>query len=462
MMGESPTIAVLQMLANPALGQPAEYPIDPQQGLVLGREPSCQVVLDSQRHAMVSRRHAEIRLAAVQSLAQPVWWICDLNSANGTFLNGRRLQGCSLVQAGDRIMLGQQGPEFQFTLRPVTLPPRAVGTTGTTTLATRPAAVPVAVGAAIGAPNPATPDELTLTQLFPIFSSGLDLRRKAFLLPGAISVGFVVALFAAVGRPVVFNLILAAYLAIACYYFVYRLCGKPKPWWVLVLTAGVTALLLRSPVLPLFSFVFRELLPGAVRTDDRTLAFPVQLVQMFFGAGLMEELLKALPLLVLLGLSGLSKSRSKSRWGIVEPLDGILLGAAAAIGFTMIETLGQYVPSIIQNTQLQAGEELSQLQGLQLLIPRLLGSISGHMAYSGYFGYFIGLTVLRPQQRWTILAIGYVTAAGLHALWNAMGGVSPLLLAITGMLSYAFLATAIVKARSLSPNRAQNFATRLN
>jgi RsiW-degrading membrane proteinase PrsW (M82 family) len=138
------------------------------------------------------------------------------------------------------------------------------------------------------------------------------------------------------------------------------------------------------------------------------------------------------------------------------------MGFCSAIGFTMIETLGQYVPSIIQNTQLQAGGELSQLQGLQLLIPRLLGSISGHMAYSGYFGYFIGLAVLRPKQRWIILGVGYVTAAGLHALWNTMGGVSPVLLAIVGMVSYAFLATAIVKARALSPNRAQNFATRLN
>jgi RsiW-degrading membrane proteinase PrsW (M82 family) len=453
-MGDASTIALLLDISQRAGGQTLEYVIDPAHVCLLGREPGCQVVLDSDRYGMVSRRHVEIRLAADQSSGLPSWWICDLNSANGTFVNGRRLQGCGLLQPGDRITLGQQGPEFRFELRLTTLPPLPVGV--------KPMPESFTVAAVASRSGKVPQQDLTLTQLFPIFSSGLDLRRKAFLLPGAISVAFVVALFAAVGQPLLFNLILAAYLAIVCYYLVYRLCGKEKPWWVLVMTAGVTAMLLRSPVLPLFSFVFRELLPGAIQTDDRALAFPVKLVQMFFGAGLMEELLKALPLLVIVGLSGWRGLRGRSHWGIVEPLDGILLGAASAIGFTMIETLGQYVPSMIQNTQLQAGADLGQLQGLQLLIPRLLGSISGHMAYSGYFGYFIGLAVLRPRQAWMILLIGYVTAAGLHALWNAMGGVSPLLLAIVGMLSYAFLATAIVKARALSPNRSENFATRLN
>jgi RsiW-degrading membrane proteinase PrsW (M82 family) len=140
-------------------------------------------------------------------------------------------------------------------------------------------------------------------------------------------------------------------------------------------------------------------------------------------------------------------------------LDGILLGAASAVGFTLLETLGQYVPGIINET-LQAGEGDPPLLGLQLLIPRILGSVAGHMAYSGYFGYFIGLSVLKPKQRWQILGIGYVCASTLHALWNAAGYVSPLLLAVVGVLSYAFLAAAILKARALSPTRSQNFATR--
>ncbi|MEW5856982.1 MAG: PrsW family intramembrane metalloprotease, partial [Cyanobacteriota bacterium] len=45
-------------------------------------------------------------------------------------------------------------------------------------------------------------------------------------------------------------------------------------------------------------------------------------------------------------------------------------------------------------------------------------------------------------------------------LWNATGAVSGLLLAVVGIVSYAFLTAAILKARALSPTRNSNFATR--
>ncbi|HAT12626.1 MAG TPA: PrsW family intramembrane metalloprotease, partial [Microcoleaceae bacterium UBA11344] len=80
----------------------------------------------------------------------------------------------------------------------------------------------------------------------------------------------------------------------------------------------------------------------------------------------------------------------------------------------------------------------------------------------GYLGYFIGLSALKPRKRWQILGVGYFTASALHALWNASGSASVLLLAAVGVLSYAFLVAAILKARALSPNRAQNFATRIS
>lgn len=433
-----------QSAANRPAVSPEVWIVNASESATIGRDPACQIVIDSGHYSMVSRRHAEVRYSAVDGVSG--WWLCDLNSANGTFLNGQRLDGCQRLQGNDLIVLGQKGPKFHVEAPLLTLPPEAVGTV-------------VASDRRSSHAEPVSA-EVTLTQLFPILSSGLDLQRKAYLLPGAVAVTFVVGLFMTIDQPQLFNILVASFLAIACYYVIYQLCGKPKPASILVLTALTTALLLRSPVLPWFISIFREWLPGDV--SQPALAFPSQLLRMFFGAGLMEELLKALPLLAIMVWSSQIKSPAKrSRWGIVEPLDGILLGAASAIGFTMLETLGQYVPDIVQNTQLQAGADLSQLRGLQLLIPRLLGSISGHMAYSGYFGYFLGLAVLRSRRRWQIVLIGYVTAAGLHALWNTMGGVSPLLLAAVGMLSYAFLAAAIVKARSLSPNRSQNFATRL-
>jgi RsiW-degrading membrane proteinase PrsW (M82 family) len=81
------------------------------------------------------------------------------------------------------------------------------------------------------------------------------------------------------------------------------------------------------------------------------------------------------------------------------------------------------------------------------------------LAYSGYFGYFIGLSVLKPAKRWKLLGIGYLTASGLHALWNASDAIGKLVTAVAGVLAYAFLMAAILKARQLSPTRSQNLAT---
>ena len=302
-------------------------------------------------------------------------------------------------------------------------------------------------------------EPVSLTQLFPIFSTGQELTHKAYLLPGIITVIVVVSLFFTVGNSKQFNFLLAVYLSTAAFYFIYQLCGKRKPWWVLVASALTTMFILTSPLLNGFIYVFRELLPGSLPTGNQPVPLPDLLVRMFFGAGLMEELIKAIPVLIAYVVGMQVRSPLREKIGVREPLDGILLGSASAVGFTLVETLGQYVPEIYRAT-LASGESAAQLASLQLLIPRVLGSVAGHMAYSGYLGYFIGLSVLRPRQRWQILMVGYLSASLLHALWNVTGALSPALLAVVGVLSYAFLGAAILKARELSPTRDKNFATR--
>lgn len=416
------------------------YLLSNTQEVVIGRDPACEIVLSSQ-YTLVSRRHAAFRPSPQSASRQVRWLLYDLNSANGTYFNGQRLQGCQELQAGDRITLGKNGAEFVFEYQRSSVS------------------------------SPSNPSQqpmhaVSLTQLFPIISTGRDLVRKAYLVPGALTVVFVVLMFATVGQPEVayFNQVLVAtYLSAAAYYFVYQLCGKHKPLWVLLCAALATILILLSPILPLFIFIFRHLLPGSFPATTDSLIFPKLLVSMFFGAGLMEELIKALPVLGAYFVGMRVYSPLREAIGVWEPLDGILLGTASAVGFTLSETLGEYVPEIVHHMNLQ-GESIavSQWIGLQLLIPRVLGSVAGHMAYSGYLGYFIGLSVLKPRRRWQIMAVGYGTSAAMHALWNSIGAFSNLFLAVVGVLSYAFLAAAVLKARALSPTRKQNFATRFS
>ncbi|MEG3975192.1 PrsW family glutamic-type intramembrane protease [Microcoleus sp. herbarium8] len=432
-----------QVSAKGSAAAPAsKYPLSEYGEVAIGRDRNCHIALESIAHGMVSRRHAAVRPLTHGNWTR--WQICDLNSANGTYINGQKLQGCQTLQTGDRISLGQDGPEFIFE-----------------TSATPHQNKPGFSHTPTGNFEPPEKDALTLTQLFPIASTGKQLSQKAYLYPGIATVIFVVSMFLAVGNSAAFNFLLSAYLAGAAYYFIYQLCGKHKPWWVLLGIALATVLILLSPLLIGFILVFREILPGRLPAEGEQISFLPFLIRMFFGAGLMEELLKALPVLGAMLLGNLLKNPWRDRIGVWEPLDGILLGSASAVGFTLLETLGQYVPNIIQNITLQAGPEAGQLVGLQLLIPRILGSAAGHMAYSGYLGYFIGLSALKPRKRWQILGVGYFSASALHALWNASGAVSVLLLALVGVLSYAFLVAAILKARALSPNREQNFATRI-
>jgi RsiW-degrading membrane proteinase PrsW (M82 family) len=289
---------------------------------------------------------------------------------------------------------------------------------------------------------------LHLSQMIPIIGVSKDLRQKAFLMPGILTVLFVVGLFCFSSSARIFNFILAIYLIGGAYYFIYRQAGKSKPWWLLVSSAVITVLFLCTGIFDIFAFVFREILPGQISKDPK-IGFIPSFISMFFGAGMCEELFKALPIFIFMGIGRRLKSPSREQIGIWEPLDGILLGTASAAGFTLLETLGQYVPTQISG----AGE----LAGLQLLIPRIIGSVAGHMAYSGYFGYFIGLSVLKPSKRWQILAIGYLTASLLHALWNAAPNI--LITFFAGIVAYAFLMAAILKARELSPDRSQNWAT---
>ncbi|GAB4370376.1 MAG: PrsW family glutamic-type intramembrane protease [Elainellaceae cyanobacterium] len=437
------------------------YALSPLDIVLIGRDPRCHIILDSQIYSGVSRQHAQISPSETSSTG---WQICDLNSANGTFVNGYRIYGCHNLQWGDRIVLAQDGPQFIFELQavnPGANQPVPVGSPGSSPAqagnypVTRPPAT-------YGGSASSSPEAVTLSQLFPIISTGRDLTQKAYLVPGIVTVVFVVLMFVTNGAPVFFNLLLAAYIAGAAYYFVYQLCGKHKPWWILLLSALITIFLLLSPVLLLFIFVFRGILPGGIPDDPSAIGIVPLFIGMFFGAGLMEELLKAIPVLLAYFIGRQVRSPWRERIGVWEPLDGILLGTASAVGFTLLETLGQYVPSVVNDVTLQAGAGAGELLGLQLLIPRILGSISGHMAYSGYFGYFIGLSVLKPSKRWQILGIGYLTSSLLHALWNTTGAINLLVLAAVGILSYAFLAAAILKARAISPTRKENFATRLH
>lgn len=91
------------------------FPLSAEGEITLGRDPNCDILLDL--HTSVSRRHAVIRPLKGQP---EKWVIYDLNSSNGTFINGRRLEKEHLLKAKDKISLAIDGPCFQFDYQQLT------------------------------------------------------------------------------------------------------------------------------------------------------------------------------------------------------------------------------------------------------------------------------------------------------------------------------------------------------
>jgi len=69
---------------------------------VLGRSPYCSIVVSN---ALASRQHCAVRLTSDGLV------VLDLNSRNGTLVNGRRLEGERLLRHGDVIRIGSDAIE---------------------------------------------------------------------------------------------------------------------------------------------------------------------------------------------------------------------------------------------------------------------------------------------------------------------------------------------------------------
>src|SRR5687767_8332145 len=73
--------------------------------VVIGRDTAeCQIVFDSAKWPMVSRRHAEFRLANGRC------FLADAGSRYGTFLDARRVSEPVEVRVGSRAQFGPGGP----------------------------------------------------------------------------------------------------------------------------------------------------------------------------------------------------------------------------------------------------------------------------------------------------------------------------------------------------------------
>ena len=111
---ESRERAILRLTGS----QPAKEWVLASGRLVMGRLPACEISLND---ANASRQHAEL------VKRDDGWWIVDLDSTNGTFVNGGMVKERRLGP-GDRIQIGSSKLEFvieETPSAPPTAPPAA-------------------------------------------------------------------------------------------------------------------------------------------------------------------------------------------------------------------------------------------------------------------------------------------------------------------------------------------------
>ena len=325
-------------------------------------------------------------------------------------------------------------------------------------------------------PSTAPPPQLTRSMVFPLLG-GRSTWAREHLLPIFVTICVALALMVLIPATnanesekisqawAVFY-VLAVYIAFLVTYYVNQMCGRPKRLWLLAVVALITALQLDTAFWSDWAGIFYNLIPGD-RWEKPSSTVVAQLAGWWFGTGLCEEGFKALPLiglaLVGAGLAFLHRrahGRPARIWaglrkhiGLCGPRDGIVMGVASGAGFFIRETLGQYVPKLMDEMK-HAGSQA--FDGLVMLLGRGLPALTGHSAYSGLFGYFIGLSVLQPRMAIYLLPLGWLSAAALHGAWDATGNMVPnpyvqlAMFLILALLSYGLLGGAIFKANETS------------
>jgi RsiW-degrading membrane proteinase PrsW (M82 family) len=168
----------------------------------------------------------------------------------------------------------------------------------------------------------------------------------------------------------------------------------------------------RLPSWPIVSFFY-------TLTDSTTWLY--KLVGFIFGVGFCEELVKAIPLLIIL-------SRAKEP---LIPQTMVFYGLISGIAFGVFEGV-QYQTTV--NTQLGYSEaffmNISRLTSLPFL----------HAIWAGIAGYFIAFAALYPKYRISLFFLAIFIPALIHGMYDTLGwsllGLFLTLLGVILLMSY--------------------------
>lgn len=118
---------IIKHLSGSKANQVEEFSLKHHNQVIFGREATSTVKYDPDRDDLVGRQHAKIQQDP-NDLNN--FYITDLQSRNGTFVNNTRISTPTRLDFGDVVQFGPDGPRFQFDVEP-----RPMGATKPTRIA---------------------------------------------------------------------------------------------------------------------------------------------------------------------------------------------------------------------------------------------------------------------------------------------------------------------------------------
>jgi RsiW-degrading membrane proteinase PrsW (M82 family) len=167
------------------------------------------------------------------------------------------------------------------------------------------------------------------------------------------------------------------------------------------------------------------------------------------GVGMVEESFKALPLVAALALGALVRRRPPGpklfrALSLRTPGDGLVLGCAVGVAFTLIETILQYVSD--------ATHHQGDAFGLAAELVRLPSTFFGHVAWTAYLGFVLGEALLEHNRIRSIAipCAAFLIVAALHGAWDAFND-NIFALTPIALVSMAIFYSAAVTVRRAAP-----------
>jgi RsiW-degrading membrane proteinase PrsW (M82 family) len=176
-----------------------------------------------------------------------------------------------------------------------------------------------------------------------------------------------------------------------------------------VTTAEPLSLLVATFLLSILTATFAAILNSVAQPYFRPFGFLGLVVFFFVIVGPIEESVKLLAVRLY--------AYTDDRFDAV--IDGAVYGAIAGLGFVVIENF-VYIAQNVDMAELTVGiAALGAGDGIAAL--RALAG-PGHVVYSAFAGYYLGLAKFNPGNRGPIIVKGLVLAAAIHALYNTLVG----------------------------------------